>query len=449
MKVTLIQPTVGRIGNRKMVRPWTLEPLNIAAIAGVTPPDIEVTFYDDRLEEIDYEAKTDLVGISAETLTALRSYEIAAHYRAKGIPVVIGGVHPTLVPQEVSKYADVVVSGSAEKIWPQILGDLKGGKLKEFYKETGSTINQVSVDKSVFGGRKYFPVSLVEFGRGCPFRCDFCDIPVYFDGRYDARPTEQLVSEIRNSRQSMFFVVDDNLGSRPQALYEFCKAITPLGIKWVSQTSITLARNEDLLDAVAKSGCWGVLIGFESLDAKNLTSMNKVFNTHIPFDVAIRRFHERGIRIYGSFIVGYDHDTRESIQRMVEFAIDQKIFIANFNPLTPIPGTPLYSRLKKEGRLINETWWLDYNYRYGDFVFQPATMSPEKMAQICEDAKSAFYSVNSIAKRGMRSRWNVSDFSSALGYLGANLMTRREVRLKGKSLLGFEKNLTDIVKKTP
>lgn len=432
---------MGRIGSHKMVRPWSLEPLNIAAVAGVTPPDVEIIFYDDRIEEIDYEKETDLVGISTETLTALRAYEIAAHYRARGTTVVIGGVHPTLVPEETAQYADVVVCGNAELTWPQVINDFKEGKLKKFYKETGSTIDRISINKGVFGAKKYFPVSLVEFGRGCPFHCDFCDIPVYFNGRYDARNTEQLVSEMRASRHSTFVVVDDNLGSQAKTLYNFCRAITPLGIKWVSQTSITLAMNEELLDAVAKSGCWGVLIGFESLDFENLRGMNKQFNTKIPFDVAIRRFHERGIKIYGSFIVGCDHDTRESVQRMVEFAIKQKLFIANFNPLIPIPKTPLYTRLRKEGRLVNETWWLDYNYRYGDFVFRPATMSSEEMANVCEEAKSTFYSARSIARRGIGSAWNVSSFGQAFGYLGANLMTRREMHLKGELRLGLEKNL--------
>lgn len=438
MKITLIQPAMGRIGDSKMVRPWTLEPLNIATIAGCTPPNVKIAFYDDRIEEINYEEETDLVGISAETLTALRSYEIAAQYRSRGVPVVIGGVHPTLVPEETAHYTDVVACGNAELTWPRIIDDFKRRKLEKLYRETGSTIDRISVNKGVFAGKKYFPVSLIEFGRGCPFRCDFCDIPVYFNGRYDARNTESLVSEIHTSRSSTFIVVDDNLGSKPKTLYDFCRAITPLEIKWVSQTSITLAMNEELLDAVARSGCMGVLIGFESLDSKNLLGMNKRFNTKIPFDVAIKRFHERGIKIYGSFIVGCDHDTRESVLRMVEFAVKQKIFIVNFNPLIPIPKTPLYNRLQKEGRLLSEKWWLDYNYRYGDFVFRPATMSSEDMAVLCEEAKSIFYSAGSIMRRGSGASWNVNGFVSAFRYLAANLMTRREVRLKGRMHLGIE-----------
>ncbi len=240
-------------------------------------------------------------------------------------------------------------------------------------------------------------------------------------------------------------IVDDNLGSNPKALYEFCKVVRALKIQWVAQTSVTLAKNEELLGLVAESGCLGVLLGLESIDADNLKRMNKKFNEYMPMDEAIRRFHSKGIRIHGSFIVGYDHDTKDSVARLVEFALKQKLFIANFNPLTPIPCTPLYLRLQKEGRMLNDRWWLDYEYRYGDFVFQPATMGPEEMAKICEDAKAVFYSIPNILKRAC-SITNVHGVSSFLGYFGINSLTRKEIRVKARSNLGFEKNLTHLLR---
>lgn len=444
MKITLIQPTIGRVGNKKLERPWTLEPLAMAVLAGVTPPDIEVKLYDDRVENVDYNDPTDLVGIGVETSTALRAYEIALHYREKGIPVVMGGVHPTLLPEEVSDYADVIVSGHAEKTWPRLITDFRAGKMQKVYKEGESTLEAIAVNRSIFKGKKYFPASLVEFGRGCPFRCDFCDIPVYFNGKYNARAVDRLVEDIEASNHELFVIVDDNLGSNPRALYEFCKAVKALKIKWVAQTSVTLAKNEELLGLVAESGCLGVLLGLESIESENLKRMNKKFNEYMPMDEAIRRFHSKGIRIHGSFIVGYDHDTKDSVYRLVEFALKQKLFIANFNPLTPIPCTPLYLRLQKEGRMLNERWWLDYNYRYGDFVFQPATMSPEEMARVCEDAKTAFYSVPNILKRACSSV-NVNSVSSFLGYFGINSLTRKEIRVKARSNLGYEKNLKHLL----
>ena len=447
MKVTLIQPTIGRVGDKKLRRPWTLEPLSLAVIAGVTPKDIEVVFYDDRIEDIDYNDQTDLVGISVETSTALRAYEIALHYKKLGIPVIMGGIHPTLLPEEVSMYADVVVSGCAEKLWPQILNDFKIGKLKKFYKEESLNLNNIVIDKSIFRNKKYFPVSLIEFGRGCPFQCDFCDIPIYFNGKYGSRPIENLITDIKKSGRDLFMIVDDNIGSYPKDLYDFCIAIKPLKIKWVTQTSITLANNEELLNLMALSGCLGVLIGFESIEATNLKSMNKGFNQQIPFEVAINRFNKRGMRIYGSFIVGYDHDTVESMNRLVEFAIKQKLFVANFYPLTPIPRTPLYLRLQKEGRLIKEKWWLDYGHRYGDIVFHPAKMTNIEIARACEDIKKVFYSAKNILKRGLGSESSLGNFKATLGYFGMNILTRRELLIKGQTFLGYEKTLLNIINK--
>ncbi|MDP2668473.1 MAG: radical SAM protein [bacterium] len=444
MKITLIQPTIGRIGSKKLKRPWTLEPLAMAVLAGVTPEDIELKFYDDRIEDINYDDPTDLVGIGIETITALRGYEIARHYSDRGIPVVMGGVHATLLPEEVAGYADTVVCGHAEKLWPKIIEDFRSGKMNKFYSENQTTLDYIAVNRKIFSEKKYFSVGLAEFGRGCPFRCDFCDIPVYFKGKYASRKIDCFIDEIQKSKNKFFLVVDDNLGANQKKFREFCKAITPLGIKWASQTSITIAKNEDLLDDIARSGCIGFLVGFESTNAANLKQMNKSINESIPFDTAIRRFHERGIKIYGSFIVGYDGDTAESVSEMVQFAVEQKLFIANFQPLIPIPQTPLYNRLQSEGRLTNERWWLDYDYCYGDFVYRPARMTPEEMRKICEDAKRAFYGVGSIFARAFSSA-NSGNFSSASAYLSANIMTRKEVVLKNKTKLGFDKNLPHLL----
>lgn len=438
MNVTLIQPTTGRRNGKKFRRPWTLEPLNITALAGLTPNEVSLTFYDDRIEEIDYEADTDLVGISVETSTALRSYEIARQFKARDRTVVMGGVHPTLMPEEVANYADSIVVGQAEESWPRLISDFKSKNLKKFYSQEKPNLSKVVNDRSILKGKKYLPARLIEYGRGCPFNCEFCDIPVYFNGRYDVRPLDRLVTEIEESSKKFFVIIDDNLGSDPKILKKFCEKITPLGVKWVSQTSITLARDEKLLDAVAESGCKGFLIGFESINPDNIKQMNKGFNNSISYQEAISRFNQREIKIHGSFIIGYDHDTLESIDRLVDFAIESKLFIANFNPLTPIPKTRLYERLKKEGRLNNERWWLDYNFRYGDFVFTPANMSAETLAEKCEEAKDRFYGLSSIFSRGVKSRTNCGSLSDFASYVIFNFLTRREVNIKREAYLGLE-----------
>lgn len=347
------------------------------------------------------------------------------------------------MPDEVSQYTEVVVSGHAEKLWPQILRDYQDGCMGSFYKESAPTLADTRVDRTIFEGKKYLPMNLIECGRGCPFHCDFCDIPIYFNGRYYVRPMNALIAEIEKSEKKVFVVVDDNLGSNPAALRAFCEAVKPLHIKWVSQTSITIAKNESLLDLMADSGCMGMLIGFESIDPVNLGQMNKQFNQRVSFETAIQQFHQRGIRIHGSFIVGYDHDTAGSVDQLVKFAVEQKLYIANFNPLTPIPRTPLYKRLQEQGRLTNERWWLDYNFRYGDFVFRPAMMSAIEMSEVCEEAKKKFYSLSSILKRSWSSA-NINSFTSALTYLGINLLTKKEVVTKGKAFLGIDGNLDSL-----
>ena len=431
---------MGRLSNgKKFKRPFTLEPLSIVTLAGLTPPNVELQFFDDRIEDIDYDQPTDLVGISVETFTALRAYQIARHYRMRGIPVVLGGFHPTLLPDEGLRYADSVVIGQAEDLWTKVLLDANKGKLKKRYSSNAvSQITRTRIDRKMLKGKKYLPVTLVEFGRGCPYHCEFCDIPIFYKGRHDVRPVDEVVSEIIASGRKNVLVVDDNISARPYILLEFSKAVKPLNIRWASQAGITLAMHDDVLDAVAESGCVGFLIGFESIDKRNLKLIDKKTNFTIPYKKAIKKFHDRGIRIYGSFIVGYDFDTPKIIDRTVEFAIKNKIFIVNFNPLFPIPKTPLYNRMIKEGRLRNKKWWLDSNFRYGDFPFNVHSMSGDDLTKKCEEVKETFYSISSIIKRGVGSKTNFGNPLSALIYILINLRTRSELRGKAQLYLGMD-----------
>ncbi len=441
MKVLLIQPAMGHLKGKKLKRPWTLEPLAIATLAGLTPPDVQLEFYDDRIEEIQYDPSVDLVGISVETSTALRSYEIAKKFRQLNIPVVMGGVHPTLMPDEVSNHADAIVMGQAEQVWETILEDAAKKKLKKKYQKQNPSLDKIKIDRAIFEGKKYLPVQLIEFGRGCPYRCEFCDIPVYYDGRYDIRPIDHIVSEIKQSNRQFFLIVDDNLGVNPKRLEEFCHAIKPLNISWVSQTSIHLAKNKRLLELVSQSGCKGFLIGFESISPENLSQMNKTFNLTFSFEEALKRFNDHNLRILASFIVGYDHDTPESIEQLVNFAIKNKVFLANFNPLIPVPNTQLYNRLKQENRLVNDKWWLDYNYTYSDYVYTPKQLTAQQMADECIRAKEKFYQVNSIVRRAMGSKTNMRNLKSFMMYLFFNFMSRKEIKLKIHSSLGLKKSM--------
>lgn len=418
-----------------------MEPLPAATIAGLTPEGIDIQFYDDRMEIIPFDEPTDLVAISVETYTAKRAYQIATEYRKRGIPVVMGGFHATLRPQEVSQYAESVVSGEAETIWPLLIDDFRHGKLEKFYRPTARpSLSGLKPDRSIFRGKRYLPIGLVEAGRGCHFKCEFCAVQSVFDSTQTRRPADETIAEIESLKRDkkLFFFVDDNITSNMDQAKEFFRALIPLRIRWVSQSSINAAHDEEFLDLLVRSGCQGVLIGFESLNPANLRNMNKSFNTmRGGFEKALTNLRRHNIRIYGTFIFGYDGDTPESFPETVAFARDHSLYIAAFNHLTPFPGTPLYQRLESEGRLLYDSWWLDDRYSYNRIPFQPRGMEPDMLQRGCLDARRRFYSWPSIMKRSMDPVNRNNGFMWRNFFL-INAMHRKDVSLRDHYPLGDE-----------
>ena len=438
MRLTIIHPCVGRGSRQKYVRAWQMEPLPAAHLAGLTPKDVQITFFDDRMEEIDYDTPTDLVAISVETYTARRSYQIASEYRRRGVPVVMGGFHPTLCPDEVSRYAEAIVVGEAEEVWLQLLEDFAAGQLKRRYQGLKRPdLSRTMPDRSIFAGKNYLPLHLIEASRGCTFNCDFCVIQSYFDSTQTSRGVEAVVEEIRRlpHRKRLIFFVDDNTVSRPEEAKELYEALIPLGIRWVSQATITLSRDKELLRLLKASGCQGVLIGFESLNPQNLRQMNKQFNAaRGGAREAVRLLHQHEIRLYGTFIYGYDHDTPRSFEETLQFCLDEKLFMVAFNHLTPFPGTPLYDRLANEGRLLFDKWWLDPDYRYGMIPFKTA-MPPEEIQRLCVAARKSFYSLGSIFRR-ITNRANCCTPGMLFPYFFINFLLRGDVDVRNGLPLG-------------
>jgi radical SAM superfamily enzyme YgiQ (UPF0313 family) len=429
MKISLIMPGVGKKAGEPYVSSWKMEPLALAVLAALTPPNIDVSFYDDRLDEIPYDEETNLVAINAETYTARRAYEISSNYRKRGIPVILGGFHPTLMPEEAMEFADSILIGEAEGIWSQILYDVSKNQLRKSYiSPHKDNLKNISAKRQIFEGKKYLPINLIESGRGCKFNCKFCSIACFYKSSYKARDISEIIDEIKTLKNKNVFFVDDNIIADPERAKELFEALIPLKINWISQGSINLANDANMIKLMKKSGCLGLLIGFESLNQSNLSQMNKYVNAeHGDYTEALKKFRDAGIAIYATFIFGYDLDDADAVKRTLDFAIKQKFFLAAFNHLVPFPGTPLYDDLKKEGRLLYDKWWLEPKYRFGEIVFRPKLITAGALSKECFEARKKFYQSSSILKRSLDLKTNCKNLKMASIFFSLNLLTQKEV----------------------
>lgn len=428
MKVTFIMPSIGRKTNgQSYARTWMMEPLSIGVLSALTPAYVDREFFDDRFDDIDFNTETDLVAISVETYTARRAYEISKRFRDRGIKVIMGGFHPTLNPDEAGRYADSVAIGEVEDIWGHILEDVKNDCLKPIYKaEKRPGLKGVFPDRSIYKGRDYLNVGLVETGRGCPFHCEFCTICQFYENRYVPRPIEDVVEEISQMDYPYYFFVDDNIAANPGHAKKLFKALIPLNIKWLSQGSINMANDPEMLKLMKKSGCLGVLIGFESLDTGILKNMKKEVNANTDLDRSVKAIHDAGLRIYATFVFGYDNQTIEAFDQTFEFAMKHKFFITAFNHILPMPGTELYRRLEAEDRLMDEAFWLNHDYTFGDVIFKPQHFSPEQLTDLCFRYRKKFYTLKSIIHRFFQ-KTNTRSWIGPFIFLLVNWMSRVDV----------------------
>ncbi len=432
MKIALIRPNMGDYRSTDAMPPLAM------GILAARAAGHETVLYDDKVEPIPATLDADLIALSVETFTARRAYQLADHFRAQGKTVVMGGYHPTFLPEEVLQHADAIVTGDAEGAWERLVEDAARGTLERIYASNNDApLADYRIDRSIYAGKKYAPIELIQYGRGCRFACDFCSIHAFYGTNVRLRPVAQVRQELEslNPKRLLFFV-DDNLFSTPEGIEALLAVLKPLKFRWACQISIDIARDLNMVDRLAEAGCALVLIGFESLVRENLLQMGKRWNNIAgSYKQVAREIHRRGVGIYGTFVFGYDHDTPDVIRRSVEFAIESRLEIANFNPLTPTPGSALYARLKAENRLLSPHWWLDPAYRYGDPIFVPGAMTPEQLAMECFEARQQFYSWSSIAKRIFDSDKRFSLFGTSITSI-SNLISRREIYRKQGRLLG-------------
>lgn len=446
MKITLIKPNIGRMLRGTYIDEGRMEPLQIGVLAGLTPARHEVAFFDDRMEPIPFDDPTDLVAITVETYTAKRSYEIAVEYRRRGVPVLMGGVHPTLIPDECLQHADAILLGDAETIWHTILADAEAGRLQPIYRAPpGIAHPGVLPRRDLFVGKGYLPITLMQFSRGCHFHCNFCTIASYFDSRHFVRRVDELLREIAAQKRKLVFFVDDNLCADRRAAKELFRALIPLKIRWVSQTSLDMLRDAELMDLMMQSGCLGHVIGFESITPDNLTEMRKGQNLH-AFDgyrSQVRMLRDYGLQTWAAFVLGYDHETRDSIRRTLDFALENRFTFAAFNILTPYPGTPLYDQLCEQGRLLYEgKWWLHPEYRFNYAPFQPARMSADELTEACFEARANFSSLPSLVHRLLDFKTNLRNPVRLFTYLRFNPVFRKEVFKKHGMYFGRRSTLS-------
>ena len=409
------------------VRAFWFPKLSLPTIAAYTPPGVEVKIVDECVEELDFNVDVDIVGISVMTYLSTRAYEIAAKFRARGVKVVLGGIHVSMCPEEARQHADSVVVGEAEKIWPILIEDFRRGEMKPMYVEKDlSNLEGLPIPRrDLLKPGAYWTTSCVQTSRGCPFACDFCTVTIFGGNQFRLRPVEEVIEEVRQLNKGYVVFVDDNIAGHKAYAKQLFNALAPLKINWASQASLTMARDPELLELAAKSGCTALFLGVESISADNLAAANKRFNKVEKFREEFKRFHDLGILITTGMIFGFDNDDETVFERTVEFLEENRIELAMFNILTPLPGTNLYKRMDAEGRIIDRDW-AHYDGRH--VVFQPKLMSPETLQEGFFWAYHRFFSVPSVFRRVLPSFWKVPRKKLILDRLAVNYAFRRVVK---------------------
>ena len=428
MKILLISPERERKKEEAFL--FRLSFLNLPYVAVVTPPGVEVKIIDEAHEKVNFDEKVDLVGITAQTPVAPRAYQIAEEFRKRGIPVVMGGAHVSMLPDEALQHVDAVVVGEAEEVWPKLIEDVRRGQMRRIYQGEGF-VNPSSLllpKRGLLNEKFYLPLKLLETTRGCPHHCDFCGVSKFFGFRYRSRPIKEIERELKTIFQKgpvmnaalkkilssfskdlpyflkrrLLYIIDSNVAGDRRFALELVSLLKEFDLLWYGHAPVSIAFDQELLKGFSQSGCIAINIGFESFSTKNLQTMGKGFNKPFRYAEAVKRIHDQGIGIMGTFIVGLDDDDPGVFQRIIDFCINEKLDWALTFIMAPYPGTDSFSRLEKEGRILCRDW---EKYDSLNVVYQPLRMSVQELENGMRRVWKDVFSLQSIYQRVLKRPW--------------------------------------------
>ena len=387
--------------------------LAIPTLAALTPQKHEIRIFDENIEDVDFGWGADLAGITVRTMFARRAYVLSEKFRQRGVKTVLGGIHPSMCPEEALRYCDSVVVGEAENVWGAVLNDIENNTLKRLYKSEGFTElkNSPVAARTALSMRRYFS-DVLQTTKGCPFSCEFCSVHAFDGQRIRNRTVEQVIREIRGinnspstyKKKKAIFFADDNIIANKSFARELFVALKECNINWMCQASINISQEDELLSLMRASGCGAIFIGFESLSQKNLSSMNKGVNKKFAYEEAIERIQSHGMLVHSSFIVGYDDDSQESFDELIRFIQKNNLLVPLLNILTPFPGTKLFRRFEKERRILHRNWD-EYDTKH--VVFSPVGMSAEELLAGYRRILREVYSFDAILKK-LNHYWKIN-----------------------------------------
>lgn len=432
MKILLISPTVDieKRTNKGLMMPQ----LALYIIEGLTPAEHEVTIVEEEAESLDLEFECDLVGISCMTANAPRAYDLCREFKKRGKTVVLGGVHPTILPDEALQHADCVVVGEAEGVWPLVLQDYRAGKLKRTYHDPEPDLEKyIPKDFSRIMKKRLFNLIPILTTKGCPYNCDFCCVTNLYGKKIRHIPIENVVRDIKESGSKNFIFLDDNIIGHPTYAKALFEAIKPLKIKWVGQASVSLLVNDtELMKLAAESGCKALFFGIESVSEKQLNVMHKAFKEIKHLESALKKIKRMGILIHASMVFGFDNDKKEIFDETVQFLMKNKVSTVSFNVLTPYPGTKIYEQLKQADRLTTTNWKY---YDHNTVVFKPQNMTPYELQEGKVLARKKFYSISSVMRRFAGNLYN------PLLYFPMNFGHMKQVKVEAKRIAALKSEL--------